>query len=169
MAGRDARGCKVECADAAHDPKGRAILKPANYRPPLEEPDREYPFFLTTGRVVYHFHTRTKTGRTPELVEAAPDVWVELHEEDAAALGIEEGDRCRVVSPRAQIEAVARLGRPRRGQVFVPFHYGYWDRGGDGPDGESGRAANEMTITAWDPVSKQPLFKNAAVRVEKVS
>jgi hypothetical protein len=52
--------------------------------------------------------------------------------------------------------------------VFVPFHYGYWDRGADAPDGEGGRAANEMTITAWDPVSKQPLLKNAAVRVEKL-
>jgi len=148
---------------------GRAMLRPAEWVPPVETVGDDYPLRLTTGRTVYHFHTRTKTGRTPELVEAAPDVWVELHEEDAAALGIEEGDRCRVVSPRAQIEAVARLGRPRRGQVFVPFHYGYWDRGGDGPDGESGRAAKEMTITAWDPVSKQPLFKNAAVRVEKVS
>jgi anaerobic selenocysteine-containing dehydrogenase len=73
-----------------------------------------------------------------------------------------------VVSPRGAVEGEARLGRPRRGQVFVPFHYGYWDLGDAGPTGR-GRAANELTITAWDPVSKQPLFKTAAVRVEKVT
>jgi ferredoxin-nitrate reductase len=147
---------------------GRAMLRPAEWVPPVETVSEEYPLRLATGRTVYHFHTRTKTGRAPELAAAAPDVWVELHEDDARALGIAEGDRCRVVSPRGRIEAVARLGRPRAGQVFVPFHYGYWDRGTDAPDGDAGRAANEMTITAWDPVSKQPLFKNAAVRVEKV-
>ena len=65
--------------------------------------------------------------------------------------------------------APARVTGKRRGSVFVPFHYGYWDTPkGDGPDGRP-RAANEMTITAWDPVSKQPLFKNAAVRVSKGS
>jgi ferredoxin-nitrate reductase len=55
--------------------------------------------------------------------------------------------------------------------VFVPFHYGYWDRDCSGPDGadDAGRAANELTITAWDPVSKQPMFKTAAVSVSKVS
>jgi anaerobic selenocysteine-containing dehydrogenase len=147
---------------------GRAMLLPAEWVPPVETVSDEFPLRLATGRTVHHFHTRTKTARAPELQAAAPDVWVELHEDDARALGIAEGDRCRVVSPRGQIEAVARLGRPRAGQVFVPFHYGYWDRGADAPDGEGSRAANEMTITAWDPVSKQPLFKSAAVRVEKV-
>jgi ferredoxin-nitrate reductase len=59
----------------------------------------------------------------------------------------------------------------RAGVVFVPFHYGYWDRDCSGPDGadDAGRAANELTITAWDPVSKQPMFKTAAVSVSKVS
>jgi len=58
----------------------------------------------------------------------------------------------------------------RDGLVFIPFHYGYWDADGDGsgPDGGPGRAANELTLTQWDPVSKQPLFKTAAVSVEKV-
>ena len=73
-----------------------------------------------------------------------------------------------MTSARGAIEAEARIGRPRRGHVFVPFHYGYWDRDDAGPNG-SGRAANELTITAWDPVSKQPMFKTAAVRVEKAS
>jgi anaerobic selenocysteine-containing dehydrogenase len=148
--------------------EGRAFLRAAEWVPPAEPPSDAFPLRLTTGRTVHHWHTRTKTGRAPELQAAAPEVWVELHQDDAAELGIAAGDRCRVVSPRGRIEAEARLGRPRRGQVFVPFHYGYWDLGDAGPTGP-GRAANELTITAWDPVSKQPLFKTAAVRVEKVT
>jgi anaerobic selenocysteine-containing dehydrogenase len=123
---------------------------------------------LATGRSVYHWHTRTKTARAEELQSAAPDVWIELHADDARELGIAEGDECVVRSPRGSVQGRARLGRPRRGQVFIPFHYGYWDEGVSGPDG-SPRAANELTISAWDPVSKQPLFKSAAVRVEKVT
>jgi ferredoxin-nitrate reductase len=150
----------------AMHPEGRAILKPAEWVPPREEPSEEFPLRLTTGRRVYHWHTRTKTAKAPELQNAAPEVWVELHDEDASARGIGEGDRCTVTSPRGSLEATARLGGPRPGVVFVPFHYGYWDQGRSGPNG-AGSAANELTITAWDPVSKQPLLKAAAVRVEK--
>jgi ferredoxin-nitrate reductase len=150
----------------ALNPAGRAILRPAPYKPPIEEPNEEFPLLLNTGRSVYHFHTRTKTGRSPELQEAAPDVWVELSEADASRLGIGEGDQVRVISPRGEVEAPARITQVREGVVFLPFHYGYWDRNGDAPDG-NGRAANELTITWWDPVSKQPIFKTAAVRVER--
>jgi ferredoxin-nitrate reductase len=146
---------------------GRAWFRAAEYVPPREPPSEDFPFQLTTGRRVYHFHTRTKTGRTPELNAAAPGPWVELHAEDAATLGISEGDRCTVESPRGSVTAPAKLTGKRRGAVFVPFHYGYWDTpDGESPDGE-GRAANELTMTIWDPVSKQPLFKTAAVRVSK--
>ena len=148
---------------------GRAMLKQAEFVPSVEPPNDDHPLTLATGRKVYHWHTRTKTARAPELQAAAPDVWVELHADDAAALGIEEGDRCRVTSARGSIEAPARIGGPRPGAVFVPFHYGYWDRGTAGPaDAGDGRAANEMTITSWDPVSRQPIFKSSAVRVTKV-
>lgn len=150
----------------AHDPAGRAVLKSAQYSEPYESIDDHYPFRLTTGRTVYHFHTRTKTGRAPELAEAAPDMWVELSPEDAEGLGIAEGDLVTVSSPRGKICAPARLSGTSRGVVFAPFHYGYWDQ----PDGDSrGRAANELTLTAWDPVSKQPLLKTAAVAVAKVA
>ena len=95
-------------------------------------------------------------------------MWVELSASDAAALGLAEGDLVRVDSPRGTLEAPARISGIRPGVVFVPFHYGYWDAGdGASPDGTAGRAANELTITAWDPVSKQPLFKLAAVRIER--
>jgi ferredoxin-nitrate reductase len=143
----------------------RAILKPAKYVPPTDAPDDEYPYQLSTGRTVYHFHTRTKTGRTPELVAAAPEVWVEMAQEDAAELGAGEGDVVRVETPRGVVEAQLRVTGVRRGVVFVPFHYGYWDE----DDGDRTRAANELTITRWDPVSKQPIFKTTACRVLKVA
>jgi anaerobic selenocysteine-containing dehydrogenase len=153
----------------AHDPQGRAFLKAAEYIPSDEQPGDDYPFMLTTGRSVYHFHTRTKTARAPELDAAAPDVWVELAPADAERLGIAEGDLVAVESPRGRVEARARLCGIREGVVFIPFHYGYWDEPeGSEPNGRP-RAANELTITRWDPVSKQPLFKTAAVRVEKVA
>jgi anaerobic selenocysteine-containing dehydrogenase len=152
----------------ALEPRGRAILKAVEWTPPHEWARDEYPFALTTGRTVHHFHTRTKTGRAPELQAAAPDAWVELCAEDAEQLGVADGEMLRVSSPRGSIEGPARIGPMRRGVVFVPFHYGYWDTGdGAGPDGRP-RAANELTMTIWDPVSKQPQLKTAAVKVERV-
>jgi ferredoxin-nitrate reductase len=156
-------------ADArAREPAGRAYLHAIAYAPPPEESDEQHPLQLTTGRTVYHFHTRTKTGRAPELNAAAPEVWAELNAEDAQRLGVHEGDVVRIESARGAIEAPARIGDIRAGVVFVPFHYGYWDRDAPGPNG-SARAANELTITAWDPVSKQPMFKTAAVSVTRVA
>ena len=108
----------------ATNPEGRAMLRTAEPVELAESPDAGRPLRLTTGRTIYHFHTRTKTGRTPELAEAAPDVWVELSSNDAAALGIAEGDRVRVHSPRGTIVGPARITGIREGVVFVPFHYG---------------------------------------------
>ena len=171
--GRDlATGASVEETEyRALNPNGKAVLKAAAYLPPHEAPGDEYPLNLITGRTIYQFHTRTKTGRSRELNAAAPDVWVELNAEDAAELGIEAGEVVDVVSPRGRIRAASRLGEVRRGTVFVPFHYGYWDTDAPGgpADGEPGRAANEMTITDWDPVSKQPLFKLSAARIDRVA
>ncbi|MEV6495587.1 molybdopterin dinucleotide binding domain-containing protein, partial [Actinoplanes sp. NPDC051633] len=100
------------------------------------------------------------------LNAAAPDVWVELHPQDAARHGIAEGDLVGVASPRGGIEARARIGGIRPGVVFVPFHYGYFDLT---PSDRRPRAANEMTVTTWDPVSKQPIFKVAAVRIARLA
>jgi anaerobic selenocysteine-containing dehydrogenase len=149
------------------DPAGRAFLHPAEYAPPAESTRDQFPFQLVTGRTVYHWHTRTKTGRVGELNDAAPDVWVELTPEDAVELAIGEGDVVRVESPRGAIEGRARLTGGRRGVVFVPFHYGSWQ---DRTDREANeRAANELTIAAWDPVSKQPTVKSSAVRVTRIA
>jgi anaerobic selenocysteine-containing dehydrogenase len=148
-------------------PGGRAFLKTADYHPPHEDPDGEYPFRYTTGRTAYHFHTRTKTGRSRPLSAAAPKPWVELSAVDAERLGITEGDLVRVASRRGRIEVPARVSGIRPGTVFAPFHYGYWDTGGS--PGKHPTAANELTLTEWDPVSKQPMFKNAAVKVQKLA
>ena len=155
---------------------GRAILKAAAYTPSHEPPDDEFPLRYTNGRTAYQFHTRTKTDRAPQLHRAAPSAWAELAVEDAERLGVREGDLIRVTSRRGEIVVPARVGPVRSGTVFAPFHYGYWERGRSGPgegDGSSEAdrptAANELTMTEWDPVSKQPIFKNAAVRVEKVA
>lgn len=144
------------------DPAGKAILLAADYEPPHEEPDNKYPLWLTTGRLVYHFHTRTKTARSPQLNAAAPEVFVQLSERDAQENGITEGDLVKVESRSGRLEAPARVGGIAPGLLFVPFHYGYWD------GAENLRAANELTKTSWDPVSKQPHFKYAAVRIYKV-
>jgi ferredoxin-nitrate reductase len=158
-----------EADHKALGPDGRAILHAAEYQPPHEEPEEEYPFRYATGRTVYHFHTRTKTARAPQLQNAAPDAWVEINPSDAESLGVGEGDVVRVETPRGSLEAKARVSGIREGVVFAPFHYGYFDTPGeDGPDGHP-RAANELTITEWDPVSKQPLFKVAAARVTKIA
>jgi ferredoxin-nitrate reductase len=147
----------------AKNPHGKAFLKGADYREPHEVPDEEYPLMLTTGRVVYHFHTRTKTGRSKELVDAAPDAYVQISEEDAAKYGLKDGDMVEVTSRRGKVVEPVKIGNIIRGHLFIPFHYGYWD------DPGRTRAANELTITEWDPISKQPHFKYAAVSMKKAS
>lgn len=147
----------------AMNPAGRAIIKAADFQPLPEEPDDEYPFMLTTGRVVHHWHTRTKTDRSLELHAAAPDVYAEISSQDAERMEIGEDDWIEIKSRRGVIHARARIGGGRPGSLFVPFHYGYFD------EPEHLRAANELTLTEWDPVSKQPYFKFAAVSIRKVS
>ncbi|MCY1159406.1 MAG: hypothetical protein MOP51_2431, partial [Citricoccus sp.] len=151
------------------NPEGKAVLKAAQYMPAHELPSEQYPLQLITGRTLYHFHTRTKTGRAPQLQAAAPEVWVELSASDADDAEVSEGDLARISTPRGRVEARVRITGIREGVLFLPFHYGYWDApGGHEPDG-AGRAANELTITDWDAASKQPIFKTAAARVDAVS
>ncbi|MFD0434354.1 molybdopterin oxidoreductase family protein [Streptomyces chartreusis] len=153
----------------ALNPGGKAVLKAAEYVPPPETTDESYPLQLTTGRTLYHFHTRTKTGRTPQLNRAAPEAWVELSAAEALRHGVAEGDLVDVTSPRGSVRARLRITGIRDGLVFLPFHYGYWDTpAGHRPAAHGGRAANETTITDWDPVSKQPLFKTAVARLTLV-
>jgi formylmethanofuran dehydrogenase subunit D len=138
-------------------------LHAADYEPPHEVPDADFPLWLTTGRVAYHFHTRTKTGRVDALRDAAGDVFVQLSSVDSVKLGIANDDLVIVESRRGSVTARARVGDIEAGHAFMPFHYGSWDQNAGDPP----RAANELTLTEWDPVSKQPHFKYAAVRIAK--
>jgi predicted molibdopterin-dependent oxidoreductase YjgC len=97
-------------------------------------------------------------------------VWVEASAGDASSYGWAEGDLLRISTPRGHVTARVRVSGIREGVLFLPFHYGYWDTpAGHEPDGDAGgRAANELTPTVWDPVSKQPIFKTAAAAVTRV-
>ncbi|KAH7018595.1 uncharacterized protein B0I36DRAFT_377740 [Microdochium trichocladiopsis] len=147
----------------ALNPAGRAILKSCHYLPSLEEPDEDYPLRLSTGRKTHHFHTRTKTGRSEALQKACPDPEIVISEQDATQTGVGDGDFAVVKSRRGQVELKVKIGDITQGQVFIPFHFWYWDL----TDGRA-RAANELTVERWDPVSKQPCFKSGSVRIEKI-
>ncbi|KAJ3040232.1 hypothetical protein HDV00_011330 [Rhizophlyctis rosea] len=148
---------------AVMNPAGRALIKAAKHREPEETVDDEYPFWVTTGRDLMQFHTRTKTGRSKRLNDAQGDSYMQISEIDAEKLGIRDGDLCRVTSRRGVVEVKARVGNINVGLVFIPFHYGYWDS-----KDMRKRAGNELTLSGWDAISKQPYFKFGAVKVEKV-
>ncbi|MEU4503419.1 molybdopterin oxidoreductase family protein [Streptomyces sp. NPDC024089] len=138
-------------------PDGRARFAPVTHRPAAEEPDREYPLHLTTGRVLSQYQSGAQTRRVPELNRAAPGPFVELHPRLAARLGVTEGDPLRVTSRRGRAVAPARVTAAiRPDTVFMPFHWA-----------GAGRA-NTLTNPALDPVSGMPEFKVCAVRVERV-
>ena len=140
------------------DPEDRAVFIVSEYEPPADLLDEEFPMSAISGRQVYHWHTRTKTNRSPLLQAAAPDVFVAINERDAEQLGIEDGDTVRVVSRRGEVVAPAKVGDvvPER-VVFIPFHYG-----------GAGTEPNDLMAKLWDPVSKQPVQKFAAIRLERV-
>lgn len=122
-----------------------------------EEPNERYPFLLNTGRTVEHWHTRTKTGKIPLLESLAPEAWVEIHPKDARVLKLKPHDRVQVQSQRGKIEKIAvritNLVQP--GQVFIPFHYVEAN-------------ANNLTVAEFDPISREPNYKQCAVKIEKV-
>ncbi len=136
-------------------PDGRAMVLPVEPEPIRDAPRPEFPFLLNTGRTVEHWHTRTKTGRIPILEGLSPEAWVEMHPSDAAVLGVRGGDWVRVASSRGAVEQirvrVTAIGRP--GEVFIPFH---WDE----------RCANRLTDDQFDPISREPNYKQCAVKVE---
>ncbi|HET7436277.1 MAG TPA: nitrate reductase [Thermoanaerobaculia bacterium] len=142
------------------DPRGRAVLIAHEHTEPVEPVDREYPFIAVSGRQVYHWHTRTKTAKAPALADAAPGVFVAINKADAKRLGINDGDIVKVTSRRGCVEGPARVGDqvPRK-TIFIPFHYGELTKN---------ESPNNLMAKAHDPVSKQPVQKLAAVRVERL-
>ncbi len=142
--------------DRFETPDGRARFVEVTHRPAAEEPDAEYPLYLTTGRVLAQYQSGAQTRRVDELNKAAPGPFVELHPRLAERLGVAEGELLAVTSRRGQAVAPARLtGTIRPDTVFMPFHWG-----------GAGRA-NSLTNPALDPTSRMPEFQVCAVRVER--
>lgn len=129
------------------------------YEAPPESPDAEYPLWLCTGRVLEHWHTGTMTRRVPQLRDAMPQAYVEMHRADAAELGIGNGELVRLETRRGSMEINVWLdgrGKPPRGSIFVPFF-------------DERLLVNKLTLDLYDPISKQPDFKKCAVRVVRIS
>jgi assimilatory nitrate reductase catalytic subunit len=126
-------------------PDGKARFNLAEYTPPMEDVDAEFPVILTTGRVVSHFLSGTQTRRIGPLVDQYPEPRVEIHPQLAARLGIGDGDWTAVASRRGEITLRALVVKTiRPDTVFIPYHWA-------GP-----KSVNQLTVSAQDPISKIP-------------
>ena len=136
-------------------PSGKARLWCVSPQPVSDAPNEHFPFLLNTGRTVEHWHTRTKTGRVEILEHLAPEGWVEVNPKDAADLGVATDDRVRLVSRRGMVEGipVRVTATVRQGEIFVPFHY-------------DELCVNRLTVDEFDPISREPNYKQSAVRIE---
>ena len=133
----------------------RAIIFALPYEPPAESPDDEYPFWLSTGRVLEHWHSGSMTQRVPELYKAFPDAVAFMHPDDASKLGLRRGSEVIVESRRGSIRTrVETRGRnkPPKGLIFVPWF-------------DASQLINKVTLDATDPLSKQTDFKKCAVKI----
>lgn len=138
-------------------PDGKAVILAVPYEPPAEAPDEEYDLWLSTGRVLEHWHTGTMTRRVPELHRSFPNNLVWMHPDDASARGLRHGDKVKLSSRRGEmISFIDTRGRnkPPKGLVFTTFF-------------DAGQLANLLTLDATDPISKETDFKKCAVKVEK--
>ncbi|HEX6530237.1 MAG TPA: periplasmic nitrate reductase subunit alpha [Burkholderiales bacterium] len=139
------------------NPDNKAYVYALPYEPPAESPDKEYPLWFVTGRVLEHWHTGTMTRRVPELHLAFPNAVAYLHPEDAKALGVRRGDEIQIASRRGSMKSrVETRGRNRvpRGLVYVPFF-------------DASQLVNKVTLDATDPISLQTDFKKCACKVTK--
>ena len=137
---------------------GRAIIFALPFEPAAEAPDEAYPFWLSTGRVLEHWHSGSMTQRVPELYAAVPDALCYMHIDDAAALGLRRGSQVKITSRRGSIQTrVETRGRnkPPRGLIFVPWF-------------DASQLINKVTLDATDPISKETDFKKCAVKIEAV-
>jgi predicted molibdopterin-dependent oxidoreductase YjgC len=137
-------------------PSGKGKFYPVEYQPPIEQPDSEYPFVLSTGRTLYHYNSATMTMREEGVVQKQEDPFVEMHPDDAGALGIEDGDWVRLVSRRGELEARAAIGeRVYPGLVWMALHFAQ-------------AKVNWLTHDVGDPLIGTPEYKTSAVRIEPV-
>ena len=140
------------------NPDGKAVIWALPYEPPAESPDNEYPFWLSTGRVLEHWHSGSMTRRVPELYRAFPNAVVYLHPEDARRLDVRRGSEVKIVSRRGEmLTRVETRGRNQvpRGLVFVPWF-------------DASQLINKVTLDATDPISFQTDFKKCACKIVKV-
>lgn len=138
-------------------PDGKAVIFALPYEPAAEEPNEEYDLWMSTGRVLEHWHTGSMTARVPELYRAYPDAQIFMHPEDAKARGVQRGDEVIVASPRGEVKTrVETKGRnkPPRGVVFMPFF-------------DARQLVNKLILDATDPLSKETDFKKCPVKVFK--
>jgi len=136
--------------------RGKGLFSVTEYIPPAEETDKEYPLILTTGRILYQYHTATMSRRSKGLTSRTPDAFVEINTKDAKDLGIKQGDKLQVSSRRGSIKLFADISEKcDKGVVFIPFHY-------------SEAAVNRITNSALDPISKIPEYKVCAVKISKI-
>lgn len=138
-------------------PDGKAVIFALPYEPAAEEPNAEYDLWMSTGRVLEHWHTGSMTARVPELYRAFPDAQIFMHPEDAKARGVQRGDEVIVASPRGEVKTrVETKGRnkPPRGVVFMPFF-------------DARQLVNKLILDATDPLSKETDFKKCPVKVTK--
>jgi len=144
-----------------YTPSRRAMIHPVTVAFRSEVPDADFPFILTTGRIRDQWHTMTKTGRVSKLTQHIPQAFLEMHPQDAAALGVAEGDLVAVQSRRGAVRVAARLSAGiRPGVVLLPMHWGKIL-------GSDLHRANNLTSGTLDPISKEPDFKFCAVQVVK--
>lgn len=136
--------------------RGKGVFTPVDYIPPAELPDKEYPFILSTGRILYHFHTGTMSRKDDSLNAFVNEGYIEISPEDAHALGISNHEKVKVSTRRGEIRIKAKISdRVFPGSVFVPFHF-------------SEAPANKLTNDALDPKSKIPELKVCACKIEKI-
>ncbi len=137
--------------------RGLGLFRPAVFKPSAEVPCAEYPLVMTTGRVLYHYHTRTMTGKVQGLNDMSPESFVEVNPDAARKLSIVEGDKVKVSTRRGTIVATAKVTpKLKENVIFVPFHFA---------DG----AANVLTNPVLDPIAKIPEYKSCAAKLEKVA
>ncbi len=127
------------------------------YRQPAEIADGAYPFTLMTGRLIFHYHSRTQTGRSKQLDFEVPEAYVQINTLDAAKLGIKEGEKIKLSSRRGEVAPLARISDDvAPGVLYMTMHFGTG-------------SVNNLTNTALDPLSKMPELKHCAVKVEKIA
>ena len=137
-------------------PRGLGKFHALTYAGPKEVPDADYPLILSTGRVLYHYHTGTMTRKSKGLEKIAPECLIEISAADAQSMKLDDGERVKVVSRRGDLEARLKITeRSPKGTIFIPFHY-------------AEAAANQLTLTVLDPEAKIPELKVCAVRIEKM-